>query len=1089
MIKPVYAGSEYDWSFVTEPALANQDGNKWVTTLWDALKILQKEYGSYPVESLCKYRFKTRYKNLGETDNIRKTLLISIPGAREVISLYSLSELSEATTTRHPFKITVTGMIKDLEDQTNNSKFRSLLEVLHAPLDLTALQIYDDHSMDSAINNVAMEFYHSFMRGVTFLKSKLLPGKSNNTVLPHIDNSWRKACFQRLLVLQKELRQPSPVRYIGMEVPEESEVSEDLDSPDPDINSSTPIISSKLSRMAGYLATGLMLSQQITSVVSAEPPKLWTDSSTSMPYYNSCLSRNGNQCIPVGNENITALITQNPGKNFVAAEDIHASKMNLNSTVSESVFPMFNGTFSTERYGLYGFPVNDSISFFNFVNGSYIEANVPLKSGQIPGDSQPVLTKRAGNNNEVVVRLRKENPTDDDYFTPSITGIIEGDHNKVIVRSDTCQNGFPDDITLKQKDTGILADKVSGNNNHLELQDISITKTINNDVPGNAAGSISGVNNTITHTNIITHNVPQSDSNIIRLTSNDADSTVTGQGHLLISDTGNRNSGRVCSQNFDYTDAIVACRQMGFSEGRNYDDTVYPVPNYSFVTSNVSCLGNETSLQQCQHDLVNNCTFNRDVSLNCTTQAKHNSNTALYSGVLNTAPISDMNTAFAFWDKAGYFYNSSSPQSINPTNSVNTTEPVGWRKGHQHFCGSQQCDTSCHYVNEQFHSLIMDGEKTFLVSRQRYPVYENVSSSDTIMSDDRGLIRLTDISQSGANGTTRLYRPAFNITVDAKNSGHIVYDPPVSEVVVNKTLLSLYQPQQLRRTETEEQSVHSNNGTSTGIQLSQLSVDAKNDSTYRSIKYDLPGEEAAFISETAVFTYHSEEHAIKQHSLHYDGECYSLNTTADASYKLPANSSFIAAGKKSPYLYIVTRHNESLIFSRYDEKNYEEDKIWKQSLTPGSLFNENGRYQLKFNQDQVHLLRIDVIFKQDGTPYNIHIPQHGGCSKVIDQSHQYRASLLRPPITPTPLKPPEETINEETINETTLRFTLGSIIVVVSVGAVVLTIHCCRQNIIECKGSGSYHINEIVDRNDTEMKAIEVKNVDPEANIWELSLT
>ena len=58
--------------------------------------------------------------------------------------------------------------------------------------------------------------------------------------------------------------------------------------------------------------------------------------------------------------------------------------------------------------------------------------------------------------------------------------------------------------------------------------------------------------------------------------------------------------GRICLHNFDDTDASVACRQLGFDGGVAY---LHIMKNdRPVLMREVRCLGNETSLDQCQSE-------------------------------------------------------------------------------------------------------------------------------------------------------------------------------------------------------------------------------------------------------------------------------------------------------------------------------------------------------------------------------------------------------------------------------------------------------------------------------------------------------
>ncbi|MCY4177534.1 MAG: scavenger receptor cysteine-rich domain-containing protein, partial [Endozoicomonadaceae bacterium] len=713
---------------------------------------------------------------------------------------------------------------------------------------------------------------------------------------------------------------------------------------------------------------------------------------------SSCLSSDGG-CIPVGNANITSLMTNNLKGNFIAVEDINGSTIFQNSNTTVAAVPgEFSGTFSTGVYSLNGFPVNGTIPFFESVNNSHIKCNVPIKSGKAPDNAQPLLTRRALHTNKVETTLQwLETPLcmhyyiflSMNYYTPPVVGSIEGDHNKFTVKNklSDCAATPYSIYDLHQQDTGIIATEVSGNYNYLEHQgEILVFKTVNNDVPGNLAKIISGADNKLIQKGPFVINRRFNVGNIA-LTRGYQERSIKGDGILQlrvpVKGTNISQWGTVCDDGFSHQASSVACRQMGFNTGHK-KNTQYEYSQYSLrpvLLSNIRCIGNETSLLQCPHNFTNedNCTQPL-VEIYCTGEKNYNNNTFLYAGVLSHSPEFTTNTPVAFLDKAGYIDFGQFPEN----NRIDTRKPQDWRAAQQHICASEKCDITCHYVNEQFHSVVRNGNKTYLVTRQRYPAVALFSFQTVMEREAKGLIRVTDISQPGANGTIRLYGPsADNPHLGAQNLS--AYTPPVSKVVINNTLLSLHRSpvfvdylglEYLRP-----------NKEAPGVQLSKISIDGTS-STYNSISYDFPGEDALLLNENAVFTYNETDHTIIQRSLNSDGQHYTIGE-ANVTYQLPPEP-LIATGIDGNYMYVVTKEQTggnftattNLIFSRYNLNNNEKDVGWNRSVQPNDLFEETGEYQLSFVDDEIQLLRRGELFSLDGVPYSLQIPQGGGCSEI-----------------------------------------------------------------------------------------------------------
>ena len=78
--------------------------------------------------------------------------------------------------------------------------------------------------------------------------------------------------------------------------------------------------------------------------------------------------------------------------------------------------------------------------------------------------------------------------------------------------------------------------------------------------------------------------------------------------------------GTVCDDGWDYADATVVCRQLGYySAARAYRSARYGPGTGSIWLSRLSCFGNESNLTDC-HQLsvgTKNCTHSDDASVFC----------------------------------------------------------------------------------------------------------------------------------------------------------------------------------------------------------------------------------------------------------------------------------------------------------------------------------------------------------------------------------------------------------------------------------------------------------------------------------------
>ena len=993
-INPVYGGSYYKQKqtnkiiFVTEQELVDNEVVFLAKKPMDALKILKRFYPNMPVESLHQYSFRARHQHLGENDNERTTNFTSISGLKEVISVYSLNNFSPAVVKKNPFKITLSGMLRHLEKQKQDkdSQFQPLLKLLNTPIDTTAWYIYDGGTFDEAINNVAMEFYHTFEHTIKSLKS-IFSDKKSNTIEINI-NTLCEQCFKELCAMDKLLPNYEDTRYIVKESVESPLTDEQDDTDSHLINRSQS--NKSLRKNMGYLFGLLMVGQAVGTAASMVIPPALTSGSA-----NSCLNPNGH-CIAVGNANITRLMTENPQGNFIAAEDINGNNIFLNGTATESVVPgVFSGNFSTGLHSLNGFPVNGTGPLFEAVNNSHIEVNAPVKSGNIPNNPHPFLTRQALHNNNIKTKLQWSDPSPGAYYTHPVTGNIAGDNNTFVIRQSIPHYAnFPYRMyILKQKDTGLIATNVSGNHNHLEHQGfVQIGKTIDNSAPGNIVKEMSGIDNKLIQKGALTISKTANLDQIHLFfygSSNDLEAHGILEVLVPVAGTNTSRWGTVCSQNFSSKDSTVACRQMGFDQSIYYTDQQHS--SRPILLNNVKCLGHEKSLLQCHYDTMNehNCT-QPPVKLHCIKEPKYTENTTLYSGVSISFTDTDTNDPFAFWDKDGY----EDLLRFSQNNSVSTTKPNDWRKAYQYLCTSEQCDISCHYVSEQFYSVVRSKGRIFLMSRQHYPARIALGPFlDFNLQEARGLIRVTDISEPGTDGAIQLYQPPSDNPSLGKMdlNDPAVYTPPVSSVMTNNTLLSLHRrPKLLIDSGVKFLDL---NGEVPGVQLSEVPLE-DTDGTYHSIHYDFPGETALLIDEDVAFTYNQAEKMITKYPLSHDGQHYTLGN-ASLTYQLKNSSDpLIAAGTDKDYLYIVTEgyvsndpsvEGKKLIFSRYNIENGEKDNDWKKVETPDAEFDKNNDYRLLLIDNKMQLLDEGEVFNENHILYRLQIPQYGGCSEISQQ--------------------------------------------------------------------------------------------------------
>ena len=93
--------------------------------------------------------------------------------------------------------------------------------------------------------------------------------------------------------------------------------------------------------------------------------------------------------------------------------------------------------------------------------------------------------------------------------------------------------------------------------------------------------------------------------------------------------------GTVCDDGWDYSDAGVVCRQLGFgSSGTAIGSAGFGQGSGPIWLDSVTCYGNESTIVRCGHFGVNitgSCSHSQDAGVRCSTeQGLHNASINLY---------------------------------------------------------------------------------------------------------------------------------------------------------------------------------------------------------------------------------------------------------------------------------------------------------------------------------------------------------------------------------------------------------------------------------------------------------------------------
>ena len=79
--------------------------------------------------------------------------------------------------------------------------------------------------------------------------------------------------------------------------------------------------------------------------------------------------------------------------------------------------------------------------------------------------------------------------------------------------------------------------------------------------------------------------------------------------------------GTVCDDGWDYDDAYVVCRQLGFgSSATSYSDAYFGQGSGPILLDNVTCTGSESTLADCDHlgiGVTRSCSHSEDAGVRC----------------------------------------------------------------------------------------------------------------------------------------------------------------------------------------------------------------------------------------------------------------------------------------------------------------------------------------------------------------------------------------------------------------------------------------------------------------------------------------
>lgn len=75
----------------------------------------------------------------------------------------------------------------------------------------------------------------------------------------------------------------------------------------------------------------------------------------------------------------------------------------------------------------------------------------------------------------------------------------------------------------------------------------------------------------------------------------------------------------ICDDGWTNTDAIVVCRQIGFSFGRYTSSSYYGTVQDRYIGDDFMCLGTEDHIMNCPHNAIDDCSSGEGAGVYCST--------------------------------------------------------------------------------------------------------------------------------------------------------------------------------------------------------------------------------------------------------------------------------------------------------------------------------------------------------------------------------------------------------------------------------------------------------------------------------------
>ena len=476
-----------------------------------------------------------------------------------------------------------------------------------------------------------------------------------------------------------------------------------------------------------------------------------------------------------------------------------------------------------------------------------------------------------------------------------------------------------------------------------------------------------------------------------------ADVSSTGVGRMEVTYTGNSTTFvSFCPENIQNDTAMLACRELGFDNGRLSYLTAEPLPPVSDLDEGgrggtVRCESDTLSFEACPRESsghFDSCDqYLTNVVLFCTNHTTESpqiqispkpcfqsnqllSDTIFFSGsvdIMNDCEISYC--PVKLWNINDAKLSDTFRKQCNNTQQLDITTRENWLIAWNARCEHSADHCSCHLPHEQlfgFASKDTQHNEAFLISRQNHPYNDTLNANGLVV-----------VSKLFFNQTPQVLSPA--------DENLITKTLPVNHIITEQHLLGLYPTE--------------NN---TSVQLFWSSLE-HNNGKYHAKTFNVNGKPLLLTNDSIIVK--DTNNSIIQYQLNLtindNVSEFSINNVPSQKITLPDNAANIfAATLKNEWLYLAATYSDEMdkiYIIRYNITtnpwSYEQNQV--HNITLHNITNNNMVINY---HNQIQFFPHGQIASNH--PVLISIPESGGCASFSEVTETTVINLMIPKITP-----------------------------------------------------------------------------------------